>query len=50
MHSSIMPFVLMLACGATVAAAIGRQMLCGFVTGVLVTLAAAAFAGGIDLE
>jgi hypothetical protein len=44
-HSPILPFVLMLAAGASVAAVIGLQMLCGFVAGVLVTLAAAAIAG-----
>ena len=39
------PFAFVLAIGAAVAAAIGLQMLCGFVTGVLVTLGAAAIAG-----
>jgi hypothetical protein len=44
-HSPILPFVLMLAAGASAAAVIGLQMLWGFVAGVLVTLAAAAIAG-----
>ena len=48
-HNSIMPFVLMLAVGATVAAAIGLQMLAGFITGVIITLAAAAIVGA-DFE
>jgi len=45
-HSPILPFVLMLAAGASVAAVIGLQMLCGFVAGGLVTFAAGGGAGG----
>ena len=44
-HDPILSFGVMLACAGAVPAAIGLQMLAGFVAGVIITLFAAAIAG-----
>jgi hypothetical protein len=49
-QDAVLCFGVMLACAAAVAAAVGFQVVVGFVMGVFFTLVAAAIAGSADFD
>jgi hypothetical protein len=49
-HDAVLCFGLMLLCASAIAAAVGFQIVVGFVMGVFCTLMAAAVAGSADFD